>query len=125
MENVLISTTPTLEGYRITSYLGPVVIPTVGAGNIIRDWFAWFTDVFGGKSQSYRKTFVKFLNQGVMDMMKRVKEYGGNAVVNFRIETTNLSGGKSMVSIILYGTAVVIERIEGAQELSDEEVVDA
>jgi uncharacterized protein YbjQ (UPF0145 family) len=112
MENVLVSTTQTLEGYRITSCLGPIVIPIVGAGNMVRDWFAGFTDVFGGKSQSYQKVFAKFLNQGVMEMIKQAKTNGANAVINLRIETTNISGGKSVVSIILYGTAVIIEKIE-------------
>ena len=112
MENVLVSTTPNLEGYRVRSYLGPIVIPTVGAANMVRDWVAGFTDVFGGKSQSYQKVFAKFLNRGVMEMMKQSKENGANAVLNLRIETTNLSKGKSVISIILYGTAVLIEKIE-------------
>jgi uncharacterized protein YbjQ (UPF0145 family) len=125
MKDVLVTTTPNIEGYRITSYLGPIVIPTVGAGNLVRDWFAGFTDVFGGKSQSYQKVFARFLNQGVREMMRQAKENGANAVVNLRIETTNMSAGKSVISIILYGTAVVIERIKGAQGLKDERTIDA
>jgi uncharacterized protein YbjQ (UPF0145 family) len=125
MKDVLVTTTPNIEGYRIASYLGPIVIPTVGAGNLVRDWFAGFTDVFGGKSQSYQKVFARFLNQGVREMMRQAKENGANAVVNLRIETTNMSAGKSVISIILYGTAVVIERIGGVQGLKDERTIDA
>ena len=125
MKDVLVTTTPNIEGYRITSYLGPIVIPTVGAGNLVRDWFAGFTDVFGGRSQSYQKVFARFLNQGVKEMMRQAKENGANAVVNLRIETTNMSAGKSVISIILYGTAVVIERIENAQGLKVEGAVHA
>ena len=119
MQNVIVATTPSLEGYRIRSYLGPIVVPTVGAGNMVRDWFAGFTDVFGGKSQSYQRVFAKFLNQGVMEMMKQSKENGANAVLNLRIETTNISGGKSVISIILYGTAVVVERVENSQDITE------
>jgi len=118
MENVIVTTTPSLEGYRIQSYLGPIVIPTVGAGNIFKDWFAGFTDIFGGKSDSYQKVFAKFINQGVMEMIRQAKENGANAVVNLRLETTNISGGKSVISIILYGTAVVIEKVRKTEVLA-------
>lgn len=121
MQNVLVTTTQTLEGYRIQSYLGPIVIPTVGAGNIFKDWFAGFTDIFGGKSDSYQKVFAKFINQGVMEMMRQAKENGANAVVNLRLETTNISAGKSVMSIILYGTAVVVHKIEEPQNRSEQE----
>jgi len=125
MKDVLVTTTPGIDGYRITSYLGPIVIPTVGAGNLVRDWFAGFTDVFGGRSQSYQKVFARFLNQGVKEMMRQAKENGANAVVNLRVETTNMSAGKSVISIILYGTAVVIERIGDVKGLKDERTIDA
>ena len=135
MKNVLVTTTPSLEGYRIQSYLGPIVIPTVGAGNMVRDWFAGFTDVFGGKSHSYQRVFARFLNQGVREMMSQARENGANAVLNLRIETTNMSSGKSVISIILYGTAVVVTKDpyyyyhknipEKPQDMSDQETTDA
>ena len=109
MDNFTITTTPTLEGYRITRYLGPVVVPSVGAGDMIKDWLAGFTDIFGGKSRSYQKVFAKFINQGVKQMADQARQYGANAIVNFRIETTNISKGKSVISVLLYGTAVVVE----------------
>ena len=125
MQNVLVTTTPSLEGYRIQSYIGPIVIPTVGAGNMVRDWFGGFTDVFGGKSHSYQKVFAKFLNQGVREMMSQARENGANAVVNLRVETTNMSSGKSVISIILYGTAVIVEKtvekVEEPEDMSNQE----
>ena len=80
MNDFIISTTPTLEGYRIVKYLGPVVVPSVGAGDIIKDWFAGFTDIFGGKSHAYQKVFAKFINQSVKEMAKQARQYGANAV---------------------------------------------
>ena len=109
MENMLITTTPVLEGYRITKYIGPVVVPIVGAANMIKDWFAGFTDVFGGNSCGYQKVFAKFIHNGVKEMMSQAKEHGANAIIGFCIETTNISAGKSIISIILYGTAVVVK----------------
>lgn len=123
MQDFIISTTPTLEGYRVVRYLGPVVVPSVGAGDIIKDWLAGFTDIFGGKSHSYQKVFAKFINQGVREMTNQARQYGANAIVNFRIETTNISKGKSVISVLLYGTAVVVERIETQEDSSDGEGV--
>lgn len=127
MDDVLITTTPSIEGYRITKYIGPIVIPTIGAANMMRDWIAGFTDFFGGKSKSYEGVYGKFLKQAVMTMMKQAKENGANAVVNMRIETTNLSSGKSVLSIFLYGTAVTIEKIKIKTDKDPEpgEVTDA
>jgi len=71
MQDFIISTTPALEGYRVVKYLGPVVVPSVGAGDIIKDWLAGFTDIFGGKSHSYQKVFAKFINQGVREMSEQ------------------------------------------------------
>ena len=125
MENVLITITPSLEGYRVQSYLGPIVIPIVGAGNMVRDWFAGFTDVFGGKSRGYQRVFARFLNQGVTEMMRQAEANGANAVVNLRVETTNMSSGKSVISIILYGTAVVVEKIEEPGDKRNQEAAGA
>jgi len=111
MENMLITTTSSLDGFVITKYVGPVVVPIVGAGNVVRDWFAGFTDLFGGNSSGYQRAFTKFIENGVAEMMSRVKNHGANAVTGFRIETTNISSGKSIISIILYGTAVIVEPV--------------
>ncbi len=109
MKNILITTTQTLEGFRIKKYIGPVVVPIVGAGNMVRDWFAGFTDLLGGNSSGYQRAFAKFIHNGVSEMMSQAKEHGANAIIGFSIETTNISSGKSIISIILYGTAVTVE----------------
>ena len=123
MQDFIISTTPTLEGYRVVRYLGPVVVPSVGAGDIIKDWLAGFTDIFGGKSHSYQKVFARFINQGVKQMTNQARQYGANAIVNLRIETTNISKGKSVISVVLYGTAVVVKQIKDQEDSSNGEGV--
>lgn len=107
-----ITTTDRLEGCSMESYLGPVIVPSVGAGNFIRDWFGRFTDFFGGKSRSYQKTYEKLLTDGLSEMTRQAEAVGANGIVSLRIETTNISGGTSMRSILLYGTAVIIKAEE-------------
>jgi len=109
-DEIIITTTPSLEGYRIEKYLGPIVVPNVGAGDVFKDWMAGFTDFFGGKSGSYQKVFRKFIADGMRQMQERARTAGANAIVNFRIETTDIARGKSVISILLYGTAVFVKR---------------
>ena len=109
-DSLIISTTSRLEGYTIVSYLGPLIVPSIGAGSFIRDWFGRFTDFFGGRSESYQSTYEKLLSDGLSEMSRQGQAHGANAIVNLRIETTNISAGKSLVSMLLYGTAVVVKQ---------------
>jgi len=109
----VVTMTPSVEGHRIIRYIGPIIIPTVGAGSMLKDWFAGFTEVLGGKSKSYKKAFAKFISDGVSEMIAQAKEHGANALVNYRVETSSVDiNGKSLVSIINYGTAVIIEKMD-------------
>ena len=53
------------------------------------------------------------------NMSQQAKAHGANAIINLRIETTNISIGKSLMSILLYGTAVIIRPNNNAH--ADEE----
>jgi len=109
-DSFLVTTTGAVEGYRVSTHLGPVIVPMIGAGNFIRDWFARFTDFFGGRSKSYQNAYERLLNDGLAQMIQQARAHGANAVVNLRVETSNISGGRSLMAIILYGTAVVLQQ---------------
>jgi uncharacterized protein YbjQ (UPF0145 family) len=53
--NVLISTTPDLDGHEITQYLEVVSAHVVAGTGLFSDVAASFSDVFGGRSGSYQK----------------------------------------------------------------------
>lgn len=50
---MILSTTPALEGKKITSYLGIVNGEAIMGANVVRDLFASITDVVGGRSGAY------------------------------------------------------------------------
>jgi uncharacterized protein YbjQ (UPF0145 family) len=103
MENMLITTTPVLDGYRIKKYIGTVVMPILGAGNIVKDWFA-------GNPSCYQRILAKFINNHIPEMTAQAKEQGANAIIGLHMETMNIFAGKSIISIIIfYGTAVIAE----------------
>jgi len=125
MDYFLVSTTSALEGYEIEEYMGPVFVPFAGAGSAIDDWYASFTDFFGGKSRSYQRTFGKFVDKSLEAAREKAIGMGANAIIGVRLETTNLSGEKSMLLIVLYGTAVRARRLKTAQSSTgnDDQVI--
>ena len=50
MEDLLITNTPILDGYRIVEYKGLVSSQIVMGANVIRDTLAALRDFFGGRS---------------------------------------------------------------------------
>ena len=49
---MLLTTTPTIEGYPIKQYLGVVTGETIIGANAIKDIKAAFTDILGGRSSA-------------------------------------------------------------------------
>ena len=54
---MLATTTPTIEGKRITKYYGIVTGETIIGANLFRDFFASIRDIVGGRSGSMKKYF--------------------------------------------------------------------
>ena len=50
---MLVTTTNSIEGRRITEYKGLVAGEAVTGANVVRDIFAGLRDFFGGRSGSY------------------------------------------------------------------------
>ena len=56
---MLVTTTPTIEGGRITRYYGIVSGETIIGANVFRDFFASIRDVVGGRAALMRKCCAK------------------------------------------------------------------
>ena len=52
---MILTTTPTIEGKRITEYHGIVTGEAIMGANIIKDFLAGVRDIVGGRSASYEK----------------------------------------------------------------------
>lgn len=106
---MLVTTTPTLDGMRITKYLGLVSGEAILGANIFRDLFAGIRDIVGGRSAAYEQELRKAKDIAVQEMIDQAKSLGANAVVGVDLdyETVGQSGGMLMVSAS--GTAVIYE----------------
>jgi uncharacterized protein YbjQ (UPF0145 family) len=104
-----ITTTPSVEGRRITAYKGIVTGEAILGANIFRDFFAGIRDIVGGRSAAYEKELRRAREIAMEEMRSAAAELGANAVVGVDLdyETVGQSGGMLMVTIS--GTAVVVE----------------
>ena len=104
---VLVSTTPTIEGKRIVKYLGLVSGEAVMGANIFKDVFAGIRDIIGGRSAAYEKELKKAKEIAIKEMVEQATELGANAVVSVDLDYETI--GQSMLMVSASGTAVVIE----------------
>lgn len=109
-KDILVSTTPTIEGVKVIKHLKPIYANIVVGTNLFSDFKASLTDVFGGYSNKYQNK----LNIIYEDAVKKIKQscfdIGGNCVLGLKIDIDEISGkGKSMFMITAIGTAVFAE----------------
>ena len=117
--NVLVSTTSGLEGYQIESYLGVVSSHVVTGTNLFSDFFASLSDIFGGRSNSYKKQLASIHAEAVKELRVRASELGGNGIVGISIDHDEISGGgKSMFMVTATGTAVKVAVTESTRPVN-------
>jgi len=108
---MLVVTTPSIEGKRITRYLGLVSGDAIMGANIFRDLFASIRDIVGGRSAAYEKELRKAKQIALEEMMQEAAQLGANAVVGVDLdyETIEMGQGGGMLMVSANGTAVVYE----------------
>lgn len=104
---MLVTTTPIVEGYRITSYYGLVTGETIMGANIFRDFLASITDVVGGRSGTYESKLKEARDIAVADMVSQAQRMGANAVVGVDVDYEVIRDGMLMVAVS--GTAVLVQ----------------
>jgi len=104
---MIVTTTGSVEGKKITAYHGIVAGEAVMGANFIRDFFARVTDVLGGRSGAYQKELRKARELALEEIMEDAQSLGANAIVGVSMDTEVM--GESMLMMVATGTAVTIE----------------
>ena len=105
---MLITTTPSLDGKRITRYLGLVSGEAILGANIFRDLFAGIRDIVGGRSAAYEKELRSAKEIAVREMQEQASALGANAIVRIDLDYETVGNG-SMLMVSASGTAVYYE----------------
>lgn len=103
---MITTTTPSVEGRRITAYHGVVTGETIIGANIFRDLFAGIRDIVGGRSGAYESALGDARRTALSEMQDRARELGGNAVVGIDLDYEVIN---NMLMVSASGTAVTIE----------------
>lgn len=106
---MIITTTPSVEGKRITGYKGIVFGEVIAGVNFVRDIAASFSNFFGGRSTSYEEELVQARQNALYEMEQRAAALGANAVVGVDIDYEVLGTDNGMLMVTASGTAVVVE----------------
>ncbi|MBQ8592355.1 MAG: putative heavy metal-binding protein [Lachnospiraceae bacterium] len=105
---MIITTTPSVEGKRITEYKGIVFGEVVSGVNFVRDMAASLSNIFGGRSTSYEEELVQARQNALWEMQQRAASMGANAVVGVDIDYEVLGADNGMLMVTASGTAVVV-----------------
>ena len=101
------TTTPSIEGRRITQYYGVVCGEAILGANLFKDLFAGLRDLVGGRSAAYERELQRARDIALQEMQERAQELGANAVVGVDIDYEVLGQGNGMLMVSASGTAVV------------------
>lgn len=105
---MILTTTPTIEGYPVKQYLGIVASETIIGANVFRDIMAGLRDFFGGRSSSYEEVLKKAKDTALQELQERATAMGANAVIGVDLDYETVGANGSMLMVTASGTAVVI-----------------
>ena len=101
-----LTTTPSMEGRKITRYCGIVAGEVVLGANVFKDMFASVRDIVGGRSGTYEKELRKARQIALDELCEQASELGANAVVGIDLDYEVLGEANGMMMVAVSGTAV-------------------
>ncbi len=102
-----VTTTFTIEGYRIRTYLGVVRGITVRAPTIPQRFLGGLKSIIGGRVGAFTQMCETARQQAYDLLVDHAAALGANAVVGLRYDASDLGPGGT--EVLCYGTAVMIE----------------
>jgi uncharacterized protein YbjQ (UPF0145 family) len=106
---MIVTTTPSIEGKRITRYCGVVAGEAILGANLFKDLFAGIRDLVGGRSATYERELQRARDIAMDELRQRAQDLGANAVVGVDLDYEVLGQGNGMLMVSASGTAVVVE----------------
>ncbi len=106
---MLVTTTNTIEGKKITKYIGLVSGEAIIGANFVKDFFAGIRDIVGGRAGSYEEGLREAKNIALAEMQDYAKSLGANAVIGVDLDYETIGSNGSMLMVSASGTAIVME----------------
>ena len=107
---ILVTTTPALEGYRITRYIEVVSAQTVLGTGFFSELASWMADLFGAESRTLAWKIDQARDSALRKLCAKALDLGADAVIGTSFAYS--SNSRSMVSVIVTGTAVNVVPVQ-------------
>jgi uncharacterized protein YbjQ (UPF0145 family) len=109
MDHTLITTTFTIDGYRVAKNLGVVRGITVRSRNMFATIGASLQTLIGGNITLFTQLCEKTRGEAFEIMVQHADEMGANAILGMRYDANEVMSG--VTEVLAYGTAVVLEKV--------------
>lgn len=103
---MVLTTTPSIEGRTIGTYLGIVTGEAIVGANIFRDLFANIRDIVGGRSGAYEQELERARHLALEELEEAAERVGADAVVGIDLDYEVLGSNNGMLMVSASGTAV-------------------
>lgn len=106
---MIITTTPSVDGYRVAEYCGVVFGEVITGINIFKDIGAGLRNVFGGRSQGYEDELLAARGQALGELEQRAAALAADAVIGVDLDYEVLGADGGMLMVTASGTAVKLQ----------------
>lgn len=107
MDHTFVTTSISLEGYKVTKQLGLVRGITVRSRSALGNIAGGFQSLFGGRLSIYVELCENAREEAYQLMLQHAQVMGANAIINMRYDANEVMQG--ITEVLAYGTAVVVE----------------
>jgi len=107
MDHALVTTSISLEGYKVVKQLGLVRGVTVRSRSALGNIAGGFQSLFGGRLSIYVELCENTREEAYQLMVQHAQVMGANAIINMRYDANEIMQG--ITEVLAYGTAVVVE----------------
>ena len=94
---MIITTTQSIEGYKVTGYYGIVFGEVITGINFLRDFGAGIRNIVGGRSQGYENELLTARTEALQELEQRATEMGAHAVIGVDLDYEVLGQGNMLM----------------------------
>ena len=109
-EKILVSTTDSIPGYKIDSYVGIAFGATVRSRGMGGDCLAGCQSSCGGEVTAFTEMALEARNQAINRMFEDAARMGANGIIGLKFDSDQIGQGGNTATIA-YGTAVSVSPI--------------
>jgi uncharacterized protein YbjQ (UPF0145 family) len=112
--SIPVTTSLSIDGYRIREYKGVVRGIVVRAPTIAQGILGGLKSIIGGRIGAYTQMCEQARQQAYDLMLEHAKELGATAVVGLHYDASEVVARESATEVLCYGTAIVMEPLPRA-----------